>query len=163
MAKLSFYFKQNVCKCAYFCYRTFCQVVFDRNFFPDHFLLHYVNKFKISIKFCVFLYLYRFFMPQNLWGSYKHFCKLLMRMRKKPSIFQHIEKGKNLFFPNIYNSPSGCYWNTKKSIKCREKGAARFAFHNIFLVRLSNESGAYEYEVIPLEWNLTIQFSYYLT
>jgi hypothetical protein len=44
-----------------------------------------------------------------------------------------------------------------------EKGAARFAFHNIFLVRLSNKSGAYEYEVMTLEWNLTIQFSYYLT
>ncbi len=79
-----------------------------------------INKFEISIKFCVFLIpILIFFKKKNFLGHNSTFCNLKMQMRKKLYIFKHFAKSKKLFFANIYHSPCDSYCNSKKSRKLK--------------------------------------------
>ncbi len=74
-----------------------------------------INKFEISIKFCVFLIpilTLKFF-----WVIIALFAILKCKCEKNYTFSNILQKVKSYFFANINHSPCASCWNSKKSMK----------------------------------------------
>jgi hypothetical protein len=79
-----------------------------------------INKFEISIKFCVFLIpILIFFKKKFFWVIIALFAILKCICEKNGTFSNILQKVKSCFFANIYHSPCDSYWNSKKSIKLK--------------------------------------------
>ncbi len=79
-----------------------------------------INKFEISIKFCVFLIPILIFFKKFFFLYIIALFVILKYKCEKNCTFSNIlQKVKCYFFANIYHSPCDSYWNSKKSIKLK--------------------------------------------
>ncbi len=77
-----------------------------------------INKFEISIKFCVFMIPILIFLKKKFFGVIIALFTVLKCKCEKNCTFSNIfQKVKSYFFANIYHSPCDSYWNSKKKYK----------------------------------------------
>ena len=79
-------------KCTFFTFTHVCQTCFAYNFFFGAFFHNFFNGFEISVKFCVFWHLFRFFKKKVFLGHISIFGKLWSQTRKK-----RLKKSKKVF------------------------------------------------------------------
>jgi hypothetical protein len=85
-------------------------VVFCIYFLLGAFLKAGINKFEISIKFCVFLIpIVIFFKKKNVWVIIALFAILKCKCEKNGTFSNILQKVKSYFFANIYHSPCDSY------------------------------------------------------
>ncbi len=79
-----------------------------------------INKFEISIKFCVFLIpILILFKKKIFWVIIALFAILKCKCEKNFTFSNILQKVKSYFFANIYHSLCDSCWNSKKSMKLK--------------------------------------------